>query len=649
MKNLILLQFRKSLQPFLVLAGALLLSVPAALLFRPHTVTGAEAVNVAMIFWALAGLPLAIMALAGAAGADAASDAARAAEQPLPQSQYRQVLAGLAAAAAESALLLLAVYAVMGFSVPLDKLTFLTAHVARHYLFYAAFLVLYCFTLSYALRNAVAGGLAAAVLLCVTAVPLLSAALFRELLLDLIPLTLLNALTAALALGGALGALHLLCRVYARRESGGAAKVLLAALLLAAPALPPAAGLAALRAKAAEVTWPVYPLGVNPDAPRSESGVMLVQKPFTGEAFLIDETGRRAAVFPEAAGGGLAKYLFPAPAFVRGQVMAGPDGVWVYCDSYDKPGVLMYGNPAAGLKLRAALPDSWRAEFVRGKVPGVVDRRRDGFYYARLTTGKEPLKWENVRGLADNAATKRWLSGTGAEALLEAFLRAKRAEAPGVAVLSADGRTVTSAGGRWTVPGALGQKSPLIGAPRADGINFIVPAREGADHATYLCAPGKKARRLWSDYFRFGMNLSAAPDGTLWGYTNRKSHVTLTVATASGVSKKEFDSPRFNILTRDDRSIESFSLDNILRDLTEVEGDIALVREEEGELWFTIGNSFLVKTGASPNGPYSAWKLPDSVRQKYWYSTVQATRNGVMVSALDGVYFMDWEGRTKKL
>lgn len=649
MKNLILLQLRKSLLPFAVMAGAVLLSVPAALLLHPRTVTGAEAVNVAMIFWALAGLPLALMALAGAAGADAASDAARAAEQPLPQSQYRQVLAALAAAAAESALLLLAVYAVMGFSVPLDKLTFVTAHVARHYLFYAAFLVLYCFTLSYAFRNAVAGGLAAAVLLCVTAVPLLSAALFRELLLDLIPLTFLNALTAALALGGALGALNLLCRVYARRESGGAAKVLLAALLLAAPALPPAAGLAALRAKAAEVTWPVYPLGANAGSPLDEPGIMLVQKPFTGEAFLIDETGRRAVVYTEAAGGGLAKYLFPAPAFVRGQVLAGPGGAWVYCDTYDKPGVLMYGSPAAGLKLRASLPDSWRAEFVRGKVPGVVDRRRDGFYYARLTTGKEPLKWENVRELADNPATKRWLSGTGTEALLEAFRRARTAEAPGVAVLADDGRTVTSAGGRWTVPGALGPNSPLIGARRADGINFIVPARQGGGQATYLCAPGKKARRLWPDYFRFGLNLSAAPDGTLWGYANRKSRVTLTVATASGVSKKEFDSPRFNILTRDDRSIESFSLDNILRDLPGDGGDISLVREEKGELWFTIGNAYLVRTGAAPNGPYSSWKLPESVRHKYWRSTVQATRNGVMVAAMDGVYFMDWEGRTKKL
>ena len=61
MKNLIILQFRKSRLPFLVMAGAVLLSAPAALLFRPSSMTGAESVNIAMLFWALAGLPLALM------------------------------------------------------------------------------------------------------------------------------------------------------------------------------------------------------------------------------------------------------------------------------------------------------------------------------------------------------------------------------------------------------------------------------------------------------------------------------------------------------------------------------------------------------------------------------------------------------------
>lgn len=649
MKNLIMLQFRKSRLPFLVLAGAVLLSVPAALLFRPETLTGPEAVNIAMLFWALAGLPLALMTLAGTAGSDASSDTARAAEQLLPASQYRQVLSGLAAAAAEGALLVLAVYAIMGFSVPMDKLTFVTAHVARHYAFYAAFLVLYSFTLSYAFRNAVAGGLAAGALLGVIAVPLMSAALFRDLMLDLIPLTLLNSLTAALALAGALGALHLLCRAFARKEAGRAGKVVLSALLLTLPVLPPFIGLAALRHKAAEVTWPVYALVVHSDAPQDAPGVMLVQKPFTGEVFLIDEAGRRAAVFPEDSARGLPNYLFPVPAFVRGQTMAAPDGsVWVYCDRYDKPAVLMSGSAAGGLKLRAELPDSWRADFVRGKVPGIIERRKDGFYYAQLNPGDKPLKWENIRKISGEAE-KRWVAGTGAEALLDAFRRARLAEAPGVAVLSADGRTVTAGGGKWLVPGALGPKAPLIGVKLGDGINYIVPAREGKDaQAAYLCPPGKAARRLWPDYFRVGMNLRTAPDGTLWGY-NRVSMVELARAGAGAISKEALHSPRFNILTREGRSIESFALDAILRDLHALKGDIALVREEKGSLWFTIGNSHLVKIGTNPQGPYSAWKLPDSVREKYWRSTLLATSNGIIIAAMDGVHFMDWEGRSKKL
>ncbi|MDD2804726.1 MAG: hypothetical protein PHV33_04170 [Elusimicrobiales bacterium] len=648
MKNLLILQFRKSRLPFLVLAGAVLLSAPAALLFRPQSITGAEAVNIAMLFWALAGLPLAIMTLAGTAGSEAASDGARAVEQPLPASQYRQVLSGLAAAAAQTALLILAVYAIMGFSVPLDKLNFVNAHVARHYFFYSVFLVLYTFTLSYAFRNAVAGGLAAAALLGITAVPLLSAALFSELMLRLVPLTFLNTLTAGLALAGTLGALHLLCRSHARKEAGRAAKALFAALLLAAPALPPFLGLAALRAKSAEVTWPVFPLSMQADAPQGAPGVMLVQKPFTGEVFLVDEEGRRAAVFAEDSARWLPNYFFPVPAFVRGQTMAAPDGgVWVYADRYDKPGVLMYGSAAGGLRLRASLPDSWRANFVRGKVPGLVERRKDGFYYTQLTAGSEPLKWENIGKLRGEAA-KRWLAGTGAEALLDAFLRATLAGAPGVAVLSADGKTVTSGAGRWTVPGALGAQSPLVGVRLGDGLNYVVPAREGKGYAAYLCAPGKAARRLWRDYFRVGANLWTAPDGTLWGYS-RKSNIVLTVRNVFGTSKKEFDSPQFSILTREGRSIESFRLDNMLRDLPAADGDIALVREAKGELWFTIGNAYLVKTGENPQGPYSAWELPVSVREKYWRSAVLPTRNGILIAAMDGVHFMDWEGNSRKL
>ncbi|MDA8131097.1 MAG: hypothetical protein M0011_06285 [Elusimicrobia bacterium] len=648
MKNMLTLQFRKSRLTFLVMLGAVLLSVPAAMLFHPRSMTGPEAVNLAMLFWALAGLPLAIMTLAGTAGSDAASDGARAAEQPLPESQYRQVFSALAAALAQAALLIAVVYALMGFSLPFDRLTFVNTHVARHYVFYAAFLALYGFTLSYAFRNAVAGGLAAAALLGLTAVPLLSAALFQQLMLKLIPLALLNTLTGALALAGALFALRLLCRAYARREARAAAKVLLASLLLVAPAIPPFVGLAVLNHKAADVTWPVYPLSLSFREPAGTSDVMLVQKPFTGEVFLIDEEGRRAVVFPDDSAGGLPNYFFPVPAFVRGQTMSAPDGdVWVYCDRYDKPGVLMKGSAAAGLKLRAVLPDSWRADFVRGKVPGIAERRKDGFYYAQLPSGDAPVKWESLATAAREAA-KPWLTGTGPEALMDAFLRSSLAGAPGVAVLSVDRKTVTAGSRTWTVPGALGPKSPLIGVKLKDGINYIVPAREGKKEVTYICPPGGKARKLWNDYFRLGANLWAAPDGTLWGY-NRKSRITLTVISTDGVSKKEFDSPQFNILTRGGRSIESFTIDNVLRGLTTDGGDISLVREENGALWFTIGNSYLVRTGDDPNGPYSAWELPESVRDRFWRSTLQPTRDGIIISAMDGVHFMDWEGKERKL
>jgi len=363
---------------------------------------------------------------------------------------------------------------------------------------------------------------------------------------------------------------------------------------------------------------------------------------------LVDEEGRRAAVFPEDSGRGLPNYFFPVPAFVRGQTVSAPDGsVWVYCNRYDKPAVLLNGSAAAELKLRATLPDSRRAYFVRGKVPAIVERRKDGAYYAPLRADTGPLEWKKTGNMSP-AAEKRWLTGTGEEARLDAFLRGMLAGAPGVAVVSTDGRTVTSAGEKWTVPGALGAKFPLVGVKRADGINYVVPAGEGKNHAAYLCPPGKAARKLWQGYFRGGANLWSAPDGTLWGY-NRMSRIVSTVSNIFGTTKKELDSPQFNILTRDGRSIESLGLDQILRDLPAVKGEIALVREKNEELWFTIGNAYLVKTGANPHGPYSYWKLPQSVQEKYWRSTVLPSRNGLLIAAMDGVHFMDWEGNSRKL
>jgi hypothetical protein len=54
-------------------------------------------------------------------------------------------------------------------------------------------------------------------------------------------------------------------------------------------------------------------------------------------------------------------------------------------------------------------------------------------------------------------------------------------------------------------------------------------------------------------------------------------------------------------------------------------------------------------TGANPHGPYSYWKLPQSVEEKYWRSNLLATRSGLLIAALDGIHFMDWEGRSRKL
>ncbi len=123
MKSLILLQLRKSRLGFGVIFAALLASVPLALALKTGPMSPRDAVNLAMFYWALAGIPLTALILSGIAGSEAAGGQAAMTEQPLPVAQYKRLLSSLTAALLETAALTLAAWAIMGFTLPLEHLT----------------------------------------------------------------------------------------------------------------------------------------------------------------------------------------------------------------------------------------------------------------------------------------------------------------------------------------------------------------------------------------------------------------------------------------------------------------------------------------------------------------------------------------------
>jgi len=148
MENLIKLQLRKGLLSFGVIMAALLASVPLALAIKSGAMKPGEAVNLAMLYWAMVGIPLTALILSGIAGAEAARDQAALTEQPLPVSQYKLLLSSLAAVLLEVAVLTLAAWAIMGFALPLEKLDGAQKYIIGFYFFSLAYLSVYGFTLS---------------------------------------------------------------------------------------------------------------------------------------------------------------------------------------------------------------------------------------------------------------------------------------------------------------------------------------------------------------------------------------------------------------------------------------------------------------------------------------------------------------------
>lgn len=641
MKNLIKLQLRKSLLSFSVILAALLASVPLALAVKSAGMKPGEAVNLAMLYWALVGIPLTALILSGIAGSEAAREQAAATEQPLPVSQYKLLLSSLTAVLLEVALLTLAAWAVMGFDLPLEKIEGAQKHILSFYIFSLVYLSAYGFTLSYAFRNGIAGGLLACAAVAVTIVPLVTMSVFQEFSFSLIPLEPLKPLISAMALAGSALALKLLSGISDRKKKRTAANMSAIALLLAAPALATVCSLALFNKRVREVTLPVTlrqsfsGLDAYQYAPETD-GLMLATKPFSGEIFMIGEDGKHTVV----RGGsdrqqtGYA-YLFPNITFANASVARDKDGtIWVLYGDYSRVAHLVSGGPG-GFTERASF-ENWRVpELAGGKEPVLMDFRLNGVFSAPLPKENKGLEWKKI-----------------ADKHLQAFtyLREKYAKEGDSAVLKSDGKTLAHGKNSWLIPEPILGMTPAPGFKTAGGTGFLVPAKRGGGYVTYFCRPGAKAEAVWPHYFSLGMNASVTPNGTVWGIATKSM---LTIKSYWPPSrKKEFESPAFSIITPEGQVLPQISAATILRKTGIKDGRLELLRAEGGSLWFNARDEYLVKADAANTEEFQVWKMPATATRRMWHfrkGAAAPTKNGILITGGDGVYFMDWNGAKKKI
>ncbi|MDD5209296.1 MAG: hypothetical protein PHV36_07920 [Elusimicrobiales bacterium] len=643
MKNLIKLQLKKSFLSFAVILAAILFSVPLALWVKAAAMTPREAINLAMLYWAAAGIPLVVLILSGIAGAEAAKEQARTTEQPLPVSQYGLLLSSLAAVLLELGVLILAVYAILGFNLPLETLSKIQEEILRLYIFAMVYLTLYGFVFSYAFGNGIAGAMTGAAAVAFTLYPFVTMSVFQQLAFELVPMLFIKPAVSAAALAGGALALKLLSGVNDRKAAWTASKLTAVVMLLAAAPLASFASLAWLNLKARNVTLPVTRMFASPYAVdkhlyasrdiKEASRLLLVQRPFYGDAFFIDKEGNRSMIDAgrKIPGPGLS-YLFPDLTFANAESVFAPSGVRYLLYMPQAGGNrIMQGNAKTGFAFRAAVKNGWSMDLLGGKEPGILHRRDDGYYYSPLTPEKAGLNWRQISTIKEGYLT---------------FLGEKYRREGTAAVFRKDGKTLEYRGRRWTIPGAAGTRLPVPGIELADGMNFIVPAEINKKAVTYLCRPNGKAELIWPEYFRLTQNLSLTPDGAVWG-------VGIKSLQSYGSPAVKIINPEFYILTAEGTPLSAVNTRGIMERTGVTNGEIRLLKAGGGYLWFNADNRYMVRAGIKNMEDLKIWRLPAVPRKRgYYYAragAVSPSPDGIFVAATDGVYFMDWEGSSKKI
>lgn len=382
MKTLIALQLKKNIAGFAAMAIFILASVPLI----PHLF---DTVPWEKFQMGLIGLPLMLLFYSGRCGSQAAESSTMNTEQLLPVSQYKLLLSSLVSLLMQAGTLLVILNIMFMLTpVPTDRKRWFMSLI-REFPYYLVMLqvVLSGFAFSFALKNGIAGGVLAGIAIVCAGYPLTylhdyNLSYPREntlLLLYLIPIV---------ASISSVTAIKLLSGVSDRKEKKNYLKLALIAVLLIAGPLISYSCLAAFNLAARSRIAPIaptyieIPAGISIPATDLKTGysqTALLMRPYTGEIFFIDKTGKNNVIVPGKTEYTGLLYFKPIRHDRIYQALMNPNGdIWLLrLNRSNMHTELLNGSAKSGLTLYAVLNRTRDIWLLGGKTPVILKLERD--------------------------------------------------------------------------------------------------------------------------------------------------------------------------------------------------------------------------------------------------------------------------------
>jgi hypothetical protein len=187
---------------------------------------------------------------------------------------------------------------------------------------------------------------------------------------------------------------------------------------------------------------------------------------------------------------------------------------------------------------------------------------------------------------------------------------------------------------------------PIQGFYLRDGLNLVVDSETAGKTSTFLCRPDGSVKRLWTGPYDSPLDIKQAPDGTLWTISETSWVTTQRRGKATYLRKAlkvlAMTTPGESFEVKVEKAVTASG----------VYGDISVLRSEGNYLWVNLGDKYLAKVSVSEPRDFKLWPMPRSLRfpaEIRPNPAITASPGGVFIIALKGIYFMDWEGKTRKI
>ncbi len=182
----------------------------------------------------------------------------------------------------------------------------------------------------------------------------------------------------------------------------------------------------------------------------------------------------------------------------------------------------------------------------------------------------------------------------------------------------------------WIAATRVGGRNLFLHEGESKGCAFLSVRERGGPERRHWCAPS-----IMGDFRNSAEHrLALLPDGSYWGPRDRYS---LHVLTAEG----EFLRPLF--LWPGLRELPK----ELPRDSEWPEGRPTVLRRNGDSLWLIAEHRFLVQVNMRTGQFERWWRLPDSSNCGYF--RWRTTEGGFFLDTGLRIYFVDWEGRARKL